>query len=405
MSDIAVDVFNYVFTAILIGVFLAWISLIFSMYKSFTRTPYLDKFNNSSKQTPKVSIILPARNEEKFIGKCLESFIQQDYENYEIMAVDDSSDDRTWQIIEKYAASSEKVVPIKAKPKPDGWMGKNWACMEGFNRASGDLLLFTDADTRYSEKVISFAVTHLLSEKLDVLTVIPRLLCLDNITKITLPMLSTFLHSRYSALNVNNPKKGIGYFFGSFFIIKKEIYQKIGTHEKVKHEIVEDGALGKITKESGFLLKMVRGEHLLDAVYSRSPQEMWNGLQRLMVPLYHQNKSYAVGVFFAVLFILFIPIPFLIYSLVFVSPNHYTSFLPLLISAIFSTSTIFIAAFMETKMGLNLKSVFALFAPIGGLIVSCGFLFGILQANKSSAVSWRGRKYTVKEFSQNYLKL
>ena len=247
MSDIAVDVFNYVFTAILIGVFLAWISLIFSMYKSFTRTPYLDKFNNSSKQTPKVSIILPARNEEKFIGKCLESFIQQDYENYEIMAVDDSSDDRTWQIIEKYAASSEKVVPIKAKPKPDGWMGKNWACMEGFNRASGDLLLFTDADTRYSEKVISFAVAHLLSEKLDVLTVIPRLLCLDNITKITLPMLSTFLHSRYSALNVNNPKKGIGYFFGSFFIIKKEIYQKIGTHEKVKHEIVEDGALGKLS--------------------------------------------------------------------------------------------------------------------------------------------------------------
>ena len=283
MPDIAIDVFNYVFTAMLIGVFLAWISLIFSMYKSFTRTPYLDKFNNSSKQTPKVSIILPARNEEEFIGKCLESFIQQDYENYEIMAVDDSSDDRTWQIIEKYAASSEKVVPIKAKPKPDGWMGKNWACMEGFNRASGDLLLFTDADTRYSEKVISFAVAHLLSEKLDVLTVIPRLLCLDNITKITLPMLSTFLHSRYSALNVNNPKKGIGYFFGSFFIIKKEIYEKIGTHEKVKHEIIEDGALGKITKESGFRLKMVRGEHLLDAVYSRSPREMWNGLELSLI--------------------------------------------------------------------------------------------------------------------------
>jgi hypothetical protein len=76
-----------------------------------------------------------------------------------------------------------------------------------------------------------------------------------------------------------------------------------------------------------------------------------------------------------------------------------------LISAIFSTCTIFIAAIMETKMGLNLKSVFALFAPIGGLIVACGFLSGILQANKSSAVSWRGRKYSVKEFSQNYINL
>ena len=405
MVDIALDVFNYIFTVILIGVFLTWISLIFSMYKSFTRTPYLDKFGNTSKEIPKVSIILPARNEEKFIGNCLESFVRQDYTNYEIITVDDSSDDDTWKIIEKYAKKSEKVVPVKANSKPDGWMGKNWACIEGFKRATGDLLLFTDADTRYSEKVISLAVAHLLSEKLDVLTVIPRLLCLDNITKITLPMLSTFLHSRYSALNVNNPKKGIGYFFGSFFIIKKEIYQKIGTHEKVKHEIVEDGALGKITKESGFLLKMVRGEHLLDAVYSRSPQEMWNGLQRLMVPLYHQNKSYAVGVFFAVLFILFIPVPFLIYSLVFISTNIFTSFLPLLISAIFATGAIFTAAFLEAKMGLNLKSVFALLAPIGGLIVSCGFLSGILQANKSSAVSWRGRKYSVKEFSQNYIKL
>ncbi len=403
MTDIAIDVFNYIFTAILIGVFLAWVSLTSSMYKSFTKTPYLDKFENSSDQIPKVSIILPARNEEKFIGKCLESFVNQDYTNYEIMAIDDSSDDKTWEIIEKYAKKSDKVVPVKAASKPDGWMGKNWACMEGFKRASGGLLLFTDADTVYSKKVLSLAVAHLLSEKLDVLTVIPRLLCLDNITKITLPMLSTFLHSRYSALNVNNPKKGIGYFFGSFFIIQKEVYEKIGTHEKVKHEIIEDGALGKITKESGFRLKMVRGEHLLDAVYSRSSQEMWNGLERLMVPLYHQNKSYAVGVFFAVLFILFIPIPFLIYSIVFLENS--VSFIPLLISAILSTITIFIAAFMETRMGLSLNSVFGLFAPLGGLIVTCGFLSGILQANKSSAVSWRGRKYSVKEFSQNYLNL
>ena len=403
MPDVAIDIFNYIFTAILIGVFLAWISLISSMYKSFTKTPYLDKFENSSNQFPKVSIILPARNEEKFIGKCLESFVNQDYTNYEVMAIDDSSDDKTLEIIEKYAKKSDKVVPVKAASKPDGWMGKNWACIEGFKRASGDLLLFTDADTVYSKKVLSLAVAHLLSEKLDVLTVIPRLLCLDNITKITLPMLSTFLHSRYSALNVNNPKKGIGYFFGSFFIIKKEVYEKIGTHEKVKHEIIEDGALGKITKESGFRLKMVRGEHLLDAVYSRSSQEMWNGLERLMVPLYHQNKSYAVGVFFAVLFILFIPIPFLIYSIVFLENS--VSFIPLLISAILSTLTIFIAAFMETRMGLSLNSIFGLFAPLGGLIVTCGFLSGILQANKSSAVSWRGRKYSVKEFSQNYLNL
>ena len=181
------------------------------------------------------------------------------------------------------------------------------------------------------------------------------------------------------------------------------MYEEIGTHEKGKQEIIEDGALGKITKESGYALKMVRGEHLIEALYSRSSKEMWNGLKRLMVPLYHQNLASAIGVFFAVLFILFIPIPLLAYSVIAFEPS--LSFSTLLISAIISTITIFSASIMETRMGLDLSIMNSVFAPIGSIIVVLGFLSGILQANKSTAVSWRGRKYSVKEFSQNYLKV
>jgi len=123
-------------------------------------------------------------------------------------------------------------------------MGKNWACIEGYKKASGDLVLITDADTVHTSSVISLAVSHLLSLKLDALTVIPRMLCLDKITKITLPMISTFLHTRFSALRVNDASKGTGYFFGSFFIIRKSTYDSVGTHEGVKGELVEDGALG-----------------------------------------------------------------------------------------------------------------------------------------------------------------
>ena len=392
MLDITIDVFNYIFTIILIGVFLAWISLIFSMYKSFTRTPYLDKFNNSSKQTPKVSIILPARNEEKFIGKCLESFIQQDYENYEIMAVDDSSDDRTWQIIEKYAASSEKVVPIKAKPKPDGWMGKNWACMEGYRKASGDLLLFTDADTTHTSSVISLAVSHLLSLKLDALTVIPRMLCLDRITKITLPMISTFLHTRFSALRVNDTSKNTGYFFGSFFIMKKSTYDSVGTHESVKSELVEDGALGRKVKESDFKMRMVRGEHLIDAVWARDSFTLWNALKRLMIPLYLQNAKIAVASFFGVLFLLFMPFPILGYSVIFSSDSS----LVLFVISCIASSLVYLGGMLDATKGLNLKLRYSLFAPVGSFIVVCGFLAGLIQAKSKSAVSWRGRTYHMK---------
>ena len=124
--------------------------------------------------------------------------------------------------------------------------------MEGYRKATGALLLFPAADTKHTNSVISLAVSHLLSLELDALTVIPRMLCLDLITKITLPMISTFLHTRFSALRVNDKSKNTGYFFGSFFIIKKTTYDSVGTHEGVRQELIEDGALGIKVIDSGF---------------------------------------------------------------------------------------------------------------------------------------------------------
>ena len=311
------DIINYILASILIGVTVAWIFLIKSMLNSFTNTPYLDKFEAKDHYKPKVSIIVPARNEEKLISKCLDSLLEQDYQNFEIIAVDDSSEDSTGLIIKKYAEKNPKIIHVNARPKPVDWMGKNWACMEGYKKTTGELLLCTDSDTKYSPNLVSLAVSHLSSSNLDALTVIPKMLCLDTWTKITLPILSTFLHTRFSALRVNDPSKKTGYFFGSFYIIKKEVYEAIGTHEGVKHEIIEDGALGKKVKESGFKLKMVRGEHLLEAVWASSWLTLWNGLKRLMVPLFLQNSTIAIGIFCAVLFLLLIPFPMLVYSVIF----------------------------------------------------------------------------------------
>ena len=200
--ELIFDIFIYSIITILIAICGAWVFLIKSMMDSFRLTPYLDKFENKSKSFPKVSIILPARNEENYVGKCLDSLIKQDYQNYEIIVINDSSDDSTWKIISEYAKNNSKIIPVNANPKPDGWMGKNWACMEGYQKVTGDLLLFTDADTKHSKNIISLAVSHLISFDLDALSAIPKMITLDFWTSITLPMISTFLHTRFSALNV-----------------------------------------------------------------------------------------------------------------------------------------------------------------------------------------------------------
>ena len=392
------SVTNYALAAILICVAGAWVFLIRSMLASFQSTPYLDKFAVSDHKNPKVSVILPARNEEGFIEKCLDTLLDQDYENYEIIAIDDSSTDDTGKIIKEYASKNPKVVHISARPKPDGWMGKNWACMEGYSAATGEILLFTDSDTKHARNVISLAVSHLLSLELDALTAIPKMICLDNWTKITLPMLSTFLHTRFSALRVNDPSKKTGYFFGSFFIIKKDTYEKVGMHEGVRQEIIEDGALGKKVKESGFKMKMVRGDHLIEAVWARDRFTLWNALKRLMIPLYLQNAKISIGIFFAVLFLLFMPFPLLAYSSMLF--GHSESFPVLFAASLASSILVYVAGILDARE-LHIRFVHALCGPLGSLIIVSGFLSGILQAKKSMSVSWRGRTYSMKDHLQN----
>ena len=393
--NLALDIFNYIFVAILIGVSATWIFLIKSMFRTFQETPFLDKFKKKIHEKPKVSIILPARNEEKFIGSCLDSLVNQDYIDYEIIAINDSSDDSTGTIIKKYAKKFPKLIYVDAKPKPEGWVGKNWACMEGYKKATGDLLLFTDSDTKHATSVISLAVSHLLSLELDALTVIPKMLCLDSITKITLPIISVFLHTRFSALRVNDTSKNTGYFFGSFFIIKRSTYDSVGTHEGVKEELIEDGALGKKVKESGFKMRMVDGRHLVDAVWARDFFTLWNALKRLMIPLYLQNAKTAVGISFAVLFLLFMPFPLLAYSAIFL--NIETSSSVLFVIAAIASVLVYTGGILDAAKGVGSGIKYSLFAPIGCFIVVCGFFAGLIQATSKHAVSWRGRTYYMKD--------
>ncbi|HEY9493187.1 MAG TPA: glycosyltransferase, partial [Nitrososphaeraceae archaeon] len=188
-------IINGISAAIMTGIFGTWIYFIVYMIKSLKQSPILESTNKSTlSKTPKVSVILPARNEEKYIAKCLDSLLNQDYRNLEIIAINDSSTDRTIDIMYQYAMQRTLVV-VNSKPKPDGWAGKNWACYQGYLKATGDVFLFTDADTTHSRSTLSLAVANLIELDLDALTAIPKLLCRDIWSKMTLPVLSNFLHS------------------------------------------------------------------------------------------------------------------------------------------------------------------------------------------------------------------
>src|SRR5215217_6304531 len=287
------------------------------MLISFKKSPKLQQFGEPSiRRYPRVSVVVPARNEEKYIAACIDGLVKQDYPNFEIILIDDSSEDGTWRIMQNYAAKYKGLITaLQAGSKPNGWVGKNWACYQGYLRCKGDLLLFTDADTRYSISSIKLAEQYLWLQHADAVTVIPRLICKDLWTRITLPMLSVFLHTRFSALRVNNPRTKIGYFFGSFYLITRSSYEAVGTHRIVRQELVEDGALGAELKRQGYLIRMVRGEQYVTAVWARDFSTLWHGLRRLLIPLYKQNRAGTVLVTVAVILLLLAPFIFLSLSL------------------------------------------------------------------------------------------
>jgi hypothetical protein len=275
------------------------------------------------------------------------------------------------------------VVAINAESKQEGWIGKNWACYQGYLNSTGEIFLFTDADTVHSRSIMSLAVTYLIKQNLDALTAIPRILSEEDILiKITLPLLWTLSYAKYSALRANNPKSKTGYLFGSFFIITRKTYEAVGTHKAVKSEIVEDGALGRKLKEEKFKLKL-------------------DGLRRLMIPLYQRERTSALLMIissFLLLMLPFILLPFLLFdtTLFFiysysVSVNDFLLLIDITtIALLLSTSAI------QSKYALFQNMLYALGSPLASVIILFAFVSSILDATKKNAVNWKDRQYIIK---------
>ena len=380
--------------AINFGILACWTYFLVLISWSISKSPKLEwtaRYRIKSK--PKVSIIVPARNEEGTILICLQSLLSQDYDNYEVIAIDDSSTDKTPSIISELSEKNHRLIAVKAPSRPEDWIGKNWACFQGYQKSSGEILLFTDADTVHKTDSLSSAVNTMIHGQLDALTLVPKLICYDIITKFTLPVLSIFLHSRYSPLRVNNPKNKIGYFFGSFYLISKKNYEKIGTHEIVRQELVEDGALGRRVKEQKMKLRLVRGENYVEALWARDPSSLWHALRRIIIPLHLQKKKSAMMVTAFIFFILLEPFLILPFTLL-----YFGDFLLGGVLLTINLVTIFLlltCSVVQSHFGLLQKSIYGLGFVLGCTVITLCFLISAFDSKGNKVVKWRDRSYFI----------
>ncbi len=252
----------------------------------FTLTPESETLSLSEpdQKTPLLSIIVAAKDEEANIQPCLNSLLAQDYPNFEIIVVNDRSKDATAKIIEKMAADEPRIRPITITELPEGWCGKNHAMQKGIAQAKGDWICMTDADcTQDSSRTMSIAMHYAMKNRTDMLSLLPTMTMLGFWEKFLLPILSGVLMIWFPPKKVNNPKSSVAYANGMFMLIRREAYETIGAHEKIKGSLIEDMDMARNIKAAGLKLNMVPTRKLFSVRMYSSLSQIVTGWVRIFL--------------------------------------------------------------------------------------------------------------------------
>ncbi len=233
-----------------------------------------------SRAGPLVSVIVPARNEERSIRSCVESICASDYPDFEVIVVDDRSDDATLDLARAIPPNhARRVVAVEGRPLPDGWLGKPWACVQGAEVAEGDMLLFTDADTIHSPELLGRAVAGMVEDEADALTLLGRQLMETFWERLVQTHIMAAMIFRFP--NPGRPlpperfRNAIAN--GQFILFDRGAYEEIGGHEAVKGEVVEDQRLAQILCKSGKRLTIRAAETAFATRMYRSFDELIEG--------------------------------------------------------------------------------------------------------------------------------
>jgi len=276
--------------------------------------PQWDRNPVSTSGNPRVSIIVPARNEEETIEQALRTLLALDYDNYEVIAVNDRSTDRTGEIMERVANSqatngsaretdptlsqeSQNPGPVPAKNAgtrtwhtplrvihhtelPSGWLGKTHAMWTAANQASGDWLLFTDADVLFKPDSLRRALAYAETEPADHVVLFPRMIMRRPDEYMMIAFFQTMFIFGHRPWKVADPGTDDHMGVGAFNLVRRHVYDAVGTYEALRMEVLDDMKLGKVVKKAGFAQRNVFGGDLISIRWGRGAFGIVNNLTK-----------------------------------------------------------------------------------------------------------------------------
>lgn len=263
-----------------LAVFAVLLFALTSFHLGIKKVRYLrDIPDQTPADPPKVSIIFSALNEAGAIEPALQSLLALDYPRLEIIAIDDRSTDDTGAIMDRLALGRSMLRVIHITDLPEGWLGKNHALHMGAQAATGDYLLFTDADVIFDPRALSRAVSYCEQEHLDHLVVFAEFTVKDHLLASLLLNFYGLMFTLHPLWKVRtSPNVYVG--MGAFNMVLATSYRQAGGHEPLRLEIIDDIMLGKLMKQQGFRQDVLLGMKAVSVEWYRNAGELMRGLEK-----------------------------------------------------------------------------------------------------------------------------
>lgn len=344
---------------------------------------------------PLVSVIVPARNEARNIGRCVRSILASGYPSLELIVVDDHSDDDTAALARAVAPDDPRLRVVANPPLPNGWFGKQWACATGVGAANGELLLFTDADTEHAPDLLPRAANALLHDKAALLTVAGHQETHSFWERLLQPQVFWMLLARYGGTeSVSHARRAEDVIAnGQFLLVRRSAYESVGGHASVRDKVAEDLALAQRFHRAGLGVRLVRGEEQLSTHMYASLAELIAGWgKNIFAGGIHAMPGGAVG---RLLFPFVLPlVPLMTLAPVIILAVALAGVLGdawLLWSAVAAAANA--VWWMLIYRGFRQRIWYALLAPVGAAML----LFIIARAViRGQHVGWKGRQYVAR---------
>ena len=355
---------------------------------------------NSAQAGRSVSIIVPARNEEQNIRRCVTSLLEQNYDDYEVIVVDDGSTDGTARILDEiahYHPQRQRLYVLRLRDLPKGWAGKPHALHAGVQEARGDWLMFTDADTWHAPGALRFAMSKALAEGIDLLSLSTEQELPGFWNKVMMPMAYLGISMQYPTRLVNDPNSPVAIANGQFILLRRTAYDIVGGYARpdMRNTLLDDRDLARIIKENGFRLQFVDGRKLVRVRMYTTLRETWRGWRK---NVFLGSRG---GLPFVLLQLIGLPmiaiIPFLLPLLVWLKRRSMRKGNAISAAELYTASLLELGPLLAYRLWmdkqLNVPWYYAFTHPLAAAMFEGIIAQSTWRVLTRKGVDWRGRQY------------